>query len=602
MDDAYADDQTEALELPGPDGDSQDSAPGGAGARRGPRQAAEGVRIIGAEEAAAAIEAGQVAGRRPGDAPRFGDVPEPPTGPRPSLRFPGADPAAVSKPAVAEPPPRPVVPNTSGSDSPLWEPEPEPAFRSGTEPAFRSGTEPASPRRARADRYAEPTMGMGSGDDHGRLGPQDQGRPVSANEGHSGADEHQFWGSPAETPDPAGGERYAPYGGDEQGTGSTPLPHWTEPPSGEVARILPDAEPPVDDDLRAWSSLSAGPRWRDQQTDWDEADFGDEMLGDPEIGGLRSEPAPAGAVDEYDYPEEEPPAPPRRQDRQVHTRRIPSSAGRLAATISAPPRDVTTSVVTGFVALVVVLLASVIGPRALLVLVVAVLVMAAAELFGAMRAAGHHPATLLGVSSTAALSGAVYWRGVDGFNLVLPLFLVFAMLWYLTGVVKGRPLMGIAVTTFGFAYVGVLGSFAALLLTAPRNHGIGLLLGAVLTTSAYDAGAFFAGRMAGHTPLAPSISPGKTVEGMLGACAATLVAGMVVGQIGPWDFKRGVLLALVVMVAAPLGDLCESMLKRDLGVKDMGAILPGHGGILDRIDALLFVVPATYYLVRILNF
>jgi phosphatidate cytidylyltransferase len=155
---------------------------------------------------------------------------------------------------------------------------------------------------------------------------------------------------------------------------------------------------------------------------------------------------------------------------------------------------------------------------------------------------------------------------------------------------------------FGFFYVGILGSFAALLLKAPHNDGIGLLVGAVLTTAAYDAGAFFAGRFAGKTPLAPDISPGKTVEGMIGACVATFVAGLVVAQIAPWTIKRGIVLALVVMVVAPLGDLCESMLKRDLGVKDMGAILPGHGGVLDRIDALLFVVPATWYLIRILNF
>ncbi len=591
MDDDYIGDQTEALELPGPDDELEGNVPGGAGARRGPRQAAEGVRIIGAEEAAAAIEAGQVAGRRPGDAPRFGDVPEPPSGPRPSLRFPGADPTAVAKPAIAEPPPRPVVSRDPTPQAQVWQPEPE--------PVFGSGEAAASPGPVAPDRYAEPTMGMGSGDDRGFPGPQDYGRPVAEPEGLSGADEHQFWGTPADPADPGGGQQPAGYAGDDDGTGSTPLPHWTEPPSGEVARIPPDAEAPVDDDLRAWSSLSTGPRWRDQHTDWDEADFGDEMLGDP--GGLRSEPAPAEAVEDYDYPEQEP-APAPRRDRQAPGRRVPSGAGRLAATISAQPRDVTTSVITGLVALVVVLIAAAIGPKALMVLVAAALVMAAAELFGAMRVAGHHPATLLGVTSTAALSGAVYWRGVDGFNLVMPLFVVFAMLWYLTGVVKGRPLMGIAVTTLGFAYVGVLGSFAALLLTFPRNHGIGLLLGAVLTTSAYDAGAFFAGRFAGHTPLAPSISPGKTVEGMIGACAATLVAGMVVGQIGPWDLKHGILLALVVMVAAPLGDLCESMLKRDLGVKDMGAILPGHGGVLDRIDALLFVVPATYYLVRVLDF
>ncbi len=605
MDDGHNDDQTEALDLSGPDGGLDDEVPGGAGARRGPRQAAEGVRIIGAEEAAAAIEAGQVAGRRPGDAPRFGDVPEPPSGPRPSLRFPGADPTAVAKPAVAEPPPRPVVSRDSAPEGRFWEGESEAARAD----ASSGAAEPA--------RYADPTMGSGDNrgrsgpegygrsgpEGYGRSGPEGYGRSGPGDPGFAGPEERQFWDPPAQAadPDPDPGGPSAAYP-DDEGTGSTPLPHWTEPPSGEVARILPDAEPPVDDDLRAWSSLSTGPRWRDQHTDWDEADFGDEILDDPELGGLRSDAAPAAPADDYEYPEDELPVEPRRTDRPARTRHLPSGAGRLAATISAQPRDVTTSVITGLVALVVVLLASAIGPRALLLLVVAALGMAAAELFGAMRVAGHHPATLLGVTSTAALSGAVYWRGVDGFNLVMPLFIAFAMLWYLTGVVKGRPLMNIAVTTFGFFYVGILGSFAALLLTAPHNDGIGLLLGAVLTTSAYDAGAFFAGRFAGRTPLAPDISPGKTVEGMIGACAATLVAGMIVGQIAPWDLKRGIVLALVVMVAAPLGDLCESMLKRDLGVKDMGAILPGHGGVLDRIDALLFVVPATWYLVRILNF
>jgi phosphatidate cytidylyltransferase len=183
------------------------------------------------------------------------------------------------------------------------------------------------------------------------------------------------------------------------------------------------------------------------------------------------------------------------------------------------------------------------------------------------------------------------------------LFVVFAFLWYLTGATRGRPLVNIAVTALGFLYVGVLGSFAALLLKFPLNHGIGLLLGAVIATAAYDVGAFFAGRWAGKTPLAPDISPGKTVEGLVGACLLTLVVCLVVvANIAPWTTKRAFLLALVAMVAAPLGDLCESMLKRDLGVKDMGSILPGHGGVLDRIDALLFVVPATYYLVRLLKF
>ncbi|MBV9039442.1 MAG: phosphatidate cytidylyltransferase, partial [Acidimicrobiia bacterium] len=73
-------------------------------------------------------------------------------------------------------------------------------------------------------------------------------------------------------------------------------------------------------------------------------------------------------------------------------------------------------------------------------------------------------------------------------------------------------------------------------------------------------------------------------------------------KIHPWTFGRALALALVVCVAAPLGDLAESMIKRDLGIKDMGRVLPGHGGVLDRVDGLLFVAPAAYYLLRLLKF
>jgi phosphatidate cytidylyltransferase len=82
---------------------------------------------------------------------------------------------------------------------------------------------------------------------------------------------------------------------------------------------------------------------------------------------------------------------------------------------------------------------------------------------------------------------------------------------------------------------------------------------------------------------------------------ATLASVIVVRMIHPWDLGSAFALGVVVSVVAPLGDLCESMIKRDLGVKDMGSILPGHGGMLDRFDAMLFVLPATYYLARLLD-
>jgi phosphatidate cytidylyltransferase len=166
--------------------------------------------------------------------------------------------------------------------------------------------------------------------------------------------------------------------------------------------------------------------------------------------------------------------------------------------------------------------------------------------------------------------------------------------------VRARPTVNIAVSVMAFVYVAFLGSFAALLLTG-GSIGMRILLGAILATVAYDIGAYFVGRSMGKTPLAPAVSPNKTVEGMVGATLVTiLVCWIVVGAIEPWDRGKAVWLALVVSLAAPLGDLCESMIKRDLDVKDMGNLLPGHGGVLDRIDALLFVMPATYYLVHVI--
>jgi phosphatidate cytidylyltransferase len=230
--------------------------------------------------------------------------------------------------------------------------------------------------------------------------------------------------------------------------------------------------------------------------------------------------------------------------------------------------------------------------------------MAGAEMFQALRTRGYQPATLLGLVASGALVTAAYWKGETAIPLVLGLSVVFSLLWYLIGVTRQAPTMNVAVTVFGIAYVGLLGSFAALILTFPDDHGIGVLLGVVLAVAANDIGAFFVGRQAGRSPLAPDISPNKTWEGLIGgAVASVAVSWVVLGVIGihPWDGGSALALGLVVAVVAPLGDLCESMLKRDLGVKDMGSVLPGHGGLLDRFDGLLFALPAAYYLCRLLD-
>jgi phosphatidate cytidylyltransferase len=107
----------------------------------------------------------------------------------------------------------------------------------------------------------------------------------------------------------------------------------------------------------------------------------------------------------------------------------------------------------------------------------------------------------------------------------------------------------------------------------------------------------------GRSPLTAA-SPNKTIEGFVGGIVAAVIAScLVLGALGwhPWEFTDAAVLGLVGGILAPLGDLCESRLKRDLGIKDMGNVLPGHGGVLDRFDGLLFVLPATYSVVLLLE-
>lgn len=254
---------------------------------------------------------------------------------------------------------------------------------------------------------------------------------------------------------------------------------------------------------------------------------------------------------------------------------------------------------------VLLLLAFKVGPPAALALVTILVTMATAELYGVLRKARYQPATLLGLLATVCLMVAVYLKGEAAIGVVVALTMGATLLWYLIGVERGRPTANLAATVLGFLWVGFLGSYAALLISPalfPNRHGEAFFLGAVIATVAYDVGALVAGSRLGRHPLAPSASPNKTWEGMAGGIAlCLLISALVVGRIHPWDTANAFGLGLIVCVVAPLGDLCESVVKRDLGIKDMGAILPGHGGVLDRLDALLFVVPATFYFVRALH-
>jgi phosphatidate cytidylyltransferase len=270
-------------------------------------------------------------------------------------------------------------------------------------------------------------------------------------------------------------------------------------------------------------------------------------------------------------------------------------------------------VVTGVVLGILAIAAFVTGAAATVALTSVVLGLCVIELSNALRRAGYQPATLLAIVAAVGAPVAVYQRGVDGLLVVVAISTAFSLLWFLAKAGDESPVLNAGVTMLSVCYIGVLGSYGALMLRVFGDYGIGMILAAVLGTVGHDIGALLVGRSAGKTKLT-SVSPGKTREGLIGGMLTSIIVVVVAvgmfkiapfGEVpadrkGIWfgGMPQAALLGLVIAVTAPLGDLVESLIKRDLGVKDMGNILKGHGGVLDRFDALLFTLPATYYIAR----
>jgi phosphatidate cytidylyltransferase len=143
-------------------------------------------------------------------------------------------------------------------------------------------------------------------------------------------------------------------------------------------------------------------------------------------------------------------------------------------------------------------------------------------------------------------------------------------------------------------YIPFLAGFALLL--ADNKNGLRWILALVVIVACNDTFAYFSGLLFGKHPMAPTISPKKTWEGLVGAIIFTLIgAGLVFQFPLHRSFWEGAIIGVIGVITATWGDLIESALKRDIGIKDMGKVLPGHGGVLDRIDSLLFTVPTIWF-------
>ncbi|MBV9950453.1 MAG: phosphatidate cytidylyltransferase [Acidimicrobiia bacterium] len=560
-----------------------------------PGDPTEGVRIIGAEEAAEALERGDVASRRGDDEPRFGDRPKPPpVGPKPALRFPlGAD---------------------------------DPAELDAVRPASSGGFDPITGLGGRGGQRFDPMPDPDSIDDE----------PIVIEDDYALDHDDPTLDEPSpssiDLTDEPQADLFSSDGAAEPGDEPAPveLPHWSDPPTGEVPEVLASGD---SDDLDAWSSFAtSSPRWRDSDRDWDDESvheiFATEETG-WRVGAMDdSRPAPdevysfdeVGAEPEanltdFDHgpdlgfePEwseevedEVPAGAGPRPRRRVQPRRNPVAEYASGASGYAPPvssgRDMQAAVAWGVGLVLVGLIAFKLGTAVTMALVVALLTICSFEFFNAVRRAGFQPATLLGNVAIFFAPLAVYWRGTAAFPLLVALTVMAALGWHLVGADgDARVIESVGVTLLGVAWIGGLGSFAALMLRG--RDGVGFLIAAVLATVAYDVGALFVGRSVGERPLSEA-SPNKTVEGLVGGMLVALLATLAVfGVFGlhPFDsLGDAFIIGLAAAIAAPIGDLCESLLKRDLGVKDMAATLPGHGGFLDRFDAMLFVLPFVFY-------
>ncbi len=301
-----------------------------------------------------------------------------------------------------------------------------------------------------------------------------------------------------------------------------------------------------------------------------------------------------------------PPQPPEPKPRAPRTSRSNGARTGNVPTGGTSGRDMRVAIISGVLLGAVGLICFAAGTVATLIVVTLVVLLATAEAYAAFRRAQYHPATLLGLVAVLSLMIETYNKGVAALPLVLVLVVAGSFIWYLARVEPAAdPVSGMVSTVFVFVWVGAFGSFAALLLNPnlfPDRHGIAFILAAVIVTVADDVASLLVGSAMGRHQLAPSISPNKSWEGLIGgAVAAILVSVIVVHFIHPWTVGKALLYGVVVAIVAPLGDLSQSMIKRHLGLKDMGRLLPGHGGVLDRFDGLLFVLPATYFVVKALH-
>lgn len=266
-----------------------------------------------------------------------------------------------------------------------------------------------------------------------------------------------------------------------------------------------------------------------------------------------------------------------------------------------------TRIITGIILGFTVLFSMMAGGSALFVLALLVIFLATKEYVLILQNKGFYPSFKLMLISELFLAFLAYCNHFDMLAMALTICSISTFMWVLF---KGKqPYIANAATTIlGFIYGGLFPLYLILIrdigsnptysyLLKSSSDGVGkgyiiLIFFAVLFT---DTGCYYFGSKFGKHKLAPVISPNKTIEGSIGGTLSAMFISLVIGHFIHLAWYHCVIVGALIAALAQIGDLCESMLKRDAGVKDSGNILPGHGGFLDRTDSYVFTLPVLYY-------
>lgn len=390
----------------------------------------------------------------------------------------------------------------------------------------------------------------------------------------------------------------------------------TVEPSAEEAQIVDEVEvsidhdDPTDDDLEAAAAHFAGAIGDEttyETAPIDIVDEGSDLLAD--LGADEVE-------DDILSDLQEPGAPPRTVVVGAEGTTGPSWQDVASVEVGADvdhrgstgERDVPAAFMTGVILAALAIGSLLLGETAFAVFATLAILISQGELFGVMVHHHRQPATLVGLTTGALIMIGAATQGEAAIPAMFALGVMATFVWFMAipAATRADVVPNIGLTILDMAWIPLMGAYLVATLDLP--DGVALVIAVIGLTFLFDTMAFLIGSVWGGSffqrALAPNVSPKKSVEGLIGATIVTVVISVALVpsfiDVLADDRLGAMLLAVVISLAATLGDLAESLIKRDLGIKDMGSVLPGHGGVLDRIDSLLFVAPAAYLLLRVI--